>query len=378
MDLVEGYSLAEWPDLSSSRHPSSQLYTSTAELLGFDFQDNNGILLACVARIMGAYCATSDIILAVRLPDDDSNTFVRVRWLEGDSWREVASRTLKSRTAPGKLALDEIRRTFDLTEKQSPCLALVQFAYQKEVEVSSGFPAVFTVDDGSSSLALSAPGTLLHPSANQQLVCQVASLFSHARSHDTDLVAANPPLAPQLMSIITRLPEEQLSSQYPHIPQVGFATQYLSQRAESNPNSVAVKWYPELDLSESNPPCEEITYRELDRKANRLARWLVAQGLQQEDRVAVCLNRNILFHAAFFGIMRAGGCYVPVSNAPSSACSSLLTPRADRPRIARRTESLHLPRLRDPICSHHIRPVPTHPLWAKGRVHRRHRSPQCN
>ncbi|KAH6918511.1 peptide synthetase [Coprinopsis sp. MPI-PUGE-AT-0042] len=313
MEILEGYSVAEWPDLSGNRHPSNQPHTSKEELSGFDVKDNKTLLLVCVARILGTYCSASDIILGVRLPEDHSDTFIRVCWSEGDTWQEVASKvTLRSTTDAKKLNLEDIRHAVDFSQKQYPCPALVQFTYQKEAGVSPGFPAIFSFDGSSSSLVLSAPGTLLHPSINQQIVRQVAALFSFARSHGTDLVVANPPLAPHLMSIFTRIPDDELSREYPHIPQVTFATEYLNQRAKSHPNSVAVRWYPELDSDEPNPPCEEITYAGLDRKAHQLARWLVAQGLRQEDRVAVCLSRNILFHAALVGIMRAGGCYVPI------------------------------------------------------------------
>ncbi|KAI6005462.1 hypothetical protein EDD15DRAFT_2211895 [Pisolithus albus] len=32
-----------------------------------------------------------------------------------------------------------------------------------------------------------------------------------------------------------------------------------------------------------------------------------------EDKVAVCIDRNPMFHVVLFGILRSCGCYVPVS-----------------------------------------------------------------
>ncbi|KAI6036051.1 hypothetical protein BKA83DRAFT_4622833 [Pisolithus microcarpus] len=35
-------------------------------------------------------------------------------------------------------------------------------------------------------------------------------------------------------------------------------------------------------------------------------------GLLPEDRVAVCMDRNPMFHVVLFGILRSSGCHVPV------------------------------------------------------------------
>lgn len=56
----------------------------------------------------------------------------------------------------------------------------------------------------------------------------------------------------------------------------------------------------------------EITYRELNRRANRLARYLLAQGIHPECRVALCLERGIDALIAMVGIVKAGGAYVPL------------------------------------------------------------------
>src|SRR3954471_20426556 len=57
---------------------------------------------------------------------------------------------------------------------------------------------------------------------------------------------------------------------------------------------------------------EQLTYAELDRRANRLAHHLRRRGVGPEDRVALCMERSLELMVAFFGILKAGAAYVPL------------------------------------------------------------------
>ncbi|GAA5110578.1 non-ribosomal peptide synthetase [Pseudonocardia adelaidensis] len=54
------------------------------------------------------------------------------------------------------------------------------------------------------------------------------------------------------------------------------------------------------------------TYRELDARANRLGRALLARGLRREGVVAVVTERNLDWVAAVIAIFKAGGAYLPI------------------------------------------------------------------
>ncbi|HEY0083939.1 MAG TPA: AMP-binding protein [Pyrinomonadaceae bacterium] len=60
---------------------------------------------------------------------------------------------------------------------------------------------------------------------------------------------------------------------------------------------------------------EELTYAELNRRANRLAHRLRRSGVGPEVPVALCMERSSLMMVGLLGILKAGGAYVPLDPA---------------------------------------------------------------
>lgn len=72
--------------------------------------------------------------------------------------------------------------------------------------------------------------------------------------------------------------------------------------AEQYPNKVAI-----IDGE------KQITYQELNEKANKIANLLLYKGMEIEDKVAVLIDKSILAVTCLLGIIKAGGAYMPLN-----------------------------------------------------------------
>ncbi|HEY1017221.1 MAG TPA: MupA/Atu3671 family FMN-dependent luciferase-like monooxygenase, partial [Herpetosiphonaceae bacterium] len=57
---------------------------------------------------------------------------------------------------------------------------------------------------------------------------------------------------------------------------------------------------------------QQLTYRELDQRANQLAHYLRLQGVGRGDKVGVCFERSLEMLVGLLGIFKAGGAFVPL------------------------------------------------------------------
>jgi amino acid adenylation domain-containing protein len=60
---------------------------------------------------------------------------------------------------------------------------------------------------------------------------------------------------------------------------------------------------------------QHLTYRELNAKANQLARYLQALGVKPDVLVGICVERSLEMVVGLLGILKAGGAYVPLDPA---------------------------------------------------------------
>src|SRR5262249_32606817 len=90
-------------------------------------------------------------------------------------------------------------------------------------------------------------------------------------------------------------------AEYPHIQCIH---ELFAAQAEGAPEQIAV-------ISEE----QDLSYRELNRRANQLAHYLRSRGVGREDLVGICAERSAEMVIAILGVMKAGAAYVPIDPA---------------------------------------------------------------
>jgi amino acid adenylation domain-containing protein len=89
---------------------------------------------------------------------------------------------------------------------------------------------------------------------------------------------------------------------------------------------------------------ETLTYRELDERANRLARLLLGRGVEPEARIGVWMERSADAIVALLAVLKAGGAYVPLDPAhPPARLAALLGGVGVRMVVSREAYATALP-----------------------------------
>ncbi|WP_048316131.1 non-ribosomal peptide synthetase, partial [Crocosphaera watsonii] len=77
--------------------------------------------------------------------------------------------------------------------------------------------------------------------------------------------------------------------------------QLFEEQVKTKPNGIAV-------LFEE----QQLTYEELNKKANQLAHYLIKLGVKPDSLVGICVERSLEMIIGVLGILKAGGAYLPI------------------------------------------------------------------
>jgi amino acid adenylation domain-containing protein len=127
-------------------------------------------------------------------------------------------------------------------------------------------------------------------------------------------------------------------------------------QAERTPDAVAVTY-----------AGGSLTYRELDRRAERLAHHLRGLGVGPDARVALCLERGPEMMTALLGILKAGAAYVPLDPAyPQPRLAYMLEDSGARVLLTQRSLAGQLPEFGGETVVLDGTPLPPAPSPARG------------
>jgi amino acid adenylation domain-containing protein/non-ribosomal peptide synthase protein (TIGR01720 family) len=110
------------------------------------------------------------------------------------------------------------------------------------------------------------------------------------------------------LPLLTQMERDQLLVEWNNTqaeyPRNACIHQLFEAQVEKTPDAVAVVF-----------DNEQLTYRELNQRANQLARYLQQLGIQPDVLVGICVERSLEMVVGLLGILKAGGAYVPLDPA---------------------------------------------------------------
>ena len=166
-------------------------------------------------------------------------------------------------------------------------------------ERHSNYPVAISFDDLGHSL-------ITHLDVVQTLSAErVHSYFQQCLESLAHALENDPHMPVQQLEILTPEERQQLVEEW-NATEVDFGVdgcvhELFERQAEQTPDRVAVEY-----------GSKEITYRELDRRANQLARYLRKQGVGPEMVVGIWVERSAEMVVGVMGILKAGAAYMPL------------------------------------------------------------------
>ncbi|OAX41962.1 hypothetical protein K503DRAFT_863459 [Rhizopogon vinicolor AM-OR11-026] len=309
------------PDLSDTRiHDDSTIYVKSVsfDLMPFqehrpELHDSTSLLLASFCSILGLYCASSDIMVGVLSVGGVVPS--RLRWDAETVWGDLVDEARRFVDGSAGTKFTESGSVLPVKKDQSPFTALFGLDGPENLHIPDDFCTVpvLLFNPSASLLSFRTSSRLIHPSVADQLLSQILVLSVHAARNPTSKISSSPPYPADLASVVESLSKDARASVYDYIRPVAISTDFILPHVQAYPHAPAVYWYPTLPAGPNEKLVPEtLSYGDLHVQANRLARYLISRQLKPEDRVAICMDRNCLFHVVLFGLLRAGGCYVPI------------------------------------------------------------------
>ncbi|WP_207922948.1 condensation domain-containing protein, partial [Micromonospora sp. KC606] len=167
---------------------------------------------------------------------------------------------------------------------------------------ATNYPIGMSVEDYGHSLGVTAQAV---EGVSASMLCalmrQALESLAHALDHEPTLPLHQLDVVPEAVRRV--LLEEWNDTAVPFADEACVHEMFEAQVARS-PDAVAL-------VHEGS----EISYRELNARANRLAHRLIELGVRPDTRVGICVERSPLMIVALLGVLKAGGAYVPLDPA---------------------------------------------------------------
>ncbi|MEH2127083.1 non-ribosomal peptide synthase/polyketide synthase [Nostoc sp.] len=135
----------------------------------------------------------------------------------------------------------------------------------------------------------------------------ISRMLGHFRTM-LEAIATNPQQQISQLPILTKSEQQQLlvdwNDTQVDYPQDKCIYKLFEAQVELTPNAVAVVF-----------ENQQLTYHELNCRANQLAHYLQSLGVKPDVLVGICVERSLEMLIGILGILKAGGAYVPLDSA---------------------------------------------------------------
>ncbi len=290
------------------------------------------VALAAFQALLSRYSGQQEIVVGCpvagrnRVESEDLmgvfiNTLpLRAQLTEEDTFRQLLRRTARTVLAglahgevPLQLMIQDVLRDRDTTG--SP-LFQVMFIHQRfSAQPQSSAGVTFTLEHSpapATMVDLSLELTETESSAcgrwNYRLELWEHSTIERMVGHFLTLleaIAADPDQRIGELPLLTAVERQQLLIEWNDTavdyPSDSCVHQLFEQQVESTPDAVAVVFED-----------HQLTYRQLNERANQLAHHLRTLGVGPETLVVLCVDRSLEIIVGLLAILKAGGAYVPL------------------------------------------------------------------
>ena len=204
---------------------------------------------------------------------------------------------------------------WDSTAQQAPQMAQLKTApLPATAHTSAKFDLTLALADSGEGIdgGIEFAAQLFDPATVQRFAEQLPVLLA-AMAADDSAPAQRLPMLPPAQRAQLLMNFNRPASLRPHA--LCIHTRF-EQQAARTPEAIAIEH-----------DGEHLSYADLDVRANRLAHYLVAQGVGADRLVAVCIERGIASVVAMLATLKAGGAYLPLD--PSHPADRLAATLAD-------------------------------------------------
>ncbi|WP_223270155.1 non-ribosomal peptide synthetase [Nostoc sp. 'Peltigera membranacea cyanobiont' 213] len=264
------------------------------------------LYLLAIKLLIFKYTAQEEFAVAIgalNLDKSDSLIFLRFNGQNFTSFKDLL-KTTRSNLQEGyryqSYDVDAFIETF-LARGGNPAaifdIALIQDGFCSRSYLLNKFQLVFEIDAKDTSVAI----TFLKDGFHADFVQRMLGHFRQILG----TVTANPDCKLSEIDILT--PEERYqllpkcNNSEIQYPKDKCIQQLFEEQVKRSPDAVAVVF-----------ENQQLTYKQLNERANQLANYLQAKGVKPEILVGICVERSLDMVVGLLGILKAGGAYVPL------------------------------------------------------------------